>query len=173
MPPSLARRTQCSNRTQIIGPGNLNNIVRLQFAYMPPAISSIKTHRDTGGYALKAHRIHIPIFSNPKVTFEASGKRLSRILVVRRHLLDPSCYPPLPPSSFCWPHRWCCLPVTSPLPPASGAPPSAQLSFPFPLVHYASLLLSPDPPSSPPLLPSPTLRYARYWTSAARLSEER
>lgn len=59
---------------QIIGPGNLNNIVRLQLAYMPPEISSIKVHRDMGGYALKAHRIHIPVFSNPKVTFEASGK---------------------------------------------------------------------------------------------------
>ena len=62
--------------TQIIGPGNLNNIVRLQLAYMPPEISSIKVHRDMGGYALKAHRIHIPVFSNPKVTFEASGKEL-------------------------------------------------------------------------------------------------
>ena len=62
--------------TQIIGPGNLNNIVRLQLAYMPPEISSIKVHRDMGGYALKAHRIHIPVFSNPKVTFEASDKEL-------------------------------------------------------------------------------------------------
>ena len=58
---------------QVVGPGMLNNIVRLQLAYMPPTVSMIKIHRDMGGYATKAHRIHIPVFTNPKVTFEASS----------------------------------------------------------------------------------------------------
>lgn len=62
--------------SQIIGPGQLNNIVRLQLAYMPPHTSRINVHRDMGGYALKAHRIHIPVLTNPKVFFEVSYQEL-------------------------------------------------------------------------------------------------
>ncbi|GAX82340.1 hypothetical protein CEUSTIGMA_g9769.t1 [Chlamydomonas eustigma] len=55
---------------QVLGPGQLDKVVRMQFAYMPPEVSAIKVHRDTGGYATKAHRIHIPVLTNPQVTFE-------------------------------------------------------------------------------------------------------
>ncbi|GAX82193.1 hypothetical protein CEUSTIGMA_g9621.t1 [Chlamydomonas eustigma] len=56
--------------SQVLGEGELNKVVRMQLAYMPPEISSIKVHRDMGGYATNAHRIHIPVLTNPKVTFE-------------------------------------------------------------------------------------------------------
>ena len=92
------------SQAQIIGPGNLNNIVRLQLAYMPPEISSIKVHRDMGGYALKAHRIHIPVFSNPKVTFEASDKEL------RHFWFDPPPPHPIPPPAAVLYEDASCLP---------------------------------------------------------------
>jgi hypothetical protein len=41
----------------------------MQFALMPPG-SNIRLHRDMGGYALKAHRIHIPLVTNKDIQFQ-------------------------------------------------------------------------------------------------------
>ncbi|GFR39810.1 hypothetical protein Agub_g302, partial [Astrephomene gubernaculifera] len=54
---------------QIIGPADMNKIVRLQFARMKPGIE-IKMHKDMGGYARFAHRIHLPVVSNSNVSFQ-------------------------------------------------------------------------------------------------------
>jgi hypothetical protein len=43
----------------------------MQFALMPPG-STIRLHRDMGGYALKAHRIHIPLVTNKDIHFQVS-----------------------------------------------------------------------------------------------------
>lgn len=47
----------------------MSKIVRMQLALMPPS-TTIKAHRDMGGYALKGHRIHIPVTTNPDVSFQ-------------------------------------------------------------------------------------------------------
>ena len=54
-----------------LGPDGLKKLVRLQFALMPPG-RVIKMHRDMGGYAHKTHRIHVPIVTHPKVSFQVS-----------------------------------------------------------------------------------------------------
>jgi len=54
----------------VLGPGNRNKVVRMQFALMPVG-STIKMHRDMGGYALKAHRIHVPVITHEKVSFQS------------------------------------------------------------------------------------------------------
>jgi hypothetical protein len=54
---------------EIIGPSEMDKIVRMQLALMPPS-TTIKAHRDMGGYALKGHRIHIPVTTNPEVSFQ-------------------------------------------------------------------------------------------------------
>lgn len=52
---------------QILG-SDIENIMRLQFARMPPG-GVIKTHVDMGGYSATGHRIHVVIDSNPDVKF--------------------------------------------------------------------------------------------------------
>jgi len=54
---------------QVVGERGMRRMVRLQFARMPPG-TLIHMHRDMGGYALKAHRIHLPIFAEPGVKFD-------------------------------------------------------------------------------------------------------
>lgn len=54
---------------QILGPTDVNNIVRLQLARMAPGTSDIKTHQDMGGYAMHGHRIHVPLTTHPLVSF--------------------------------------------------------------------------------------------------------
>ncbi|KAG1681109.1 hypothetical protein FOA52_015551 [Chlamydomonas sp. UWO 241] len=54
----------------ILGPGNRNKVVRMQLANMQVG-STIKMHRDMGGYATDAHRIHIPVITHDKVSFES------------------------------------------------------------------------------------------------------
>ncbi|GMH37805.1 hypothetical protein BSKO_05678 [Bryopsis sp. KO-2023] len=54
---------------KVLGEGCENQVVRMQFASMPPG-SEIKPHTDSGGYALKAHRIHVPITTPPGAIFE-------------------------------------------------------------------------------------------------------
>ena len=51
-------------RVQILGDADMDKIMRLQFAIMPPH-SQIKKHMDTGGYATLGHRIHAVLKSNP------------------------------------------------------------------------------------------------------------
>ena len=54
---------------QIIGASEMRKIVRMQLALMPPS-TTIKAHRDMGGYAIQGHRIHIPVTTNPDVSFQ-------------------------------------------------------------------------------------------------------
>jgi hypothetical protein len=58
-----------SSAVQILGRSDINNIVRLQLARMAPGTSDIKIHQDMGGYAIKGHRIHVPITTHPLVSF--------------------------------------------------------------------------------------------------------
>jgi hypothetical protein len=53
----------------------MQHIIRLQLALMKPGISDIKIHVDSGGYAIKGHRIHIPVFTHPEVTFDVCPHR--------------------------------------------------------------------------------------------------
>lgn len=53
---------------QVIGRRDSSNIIRMQFARMRPG-TRIKPHRDSGLWAMKAHRIHIPITASPTVGF--------------------------------------------------------------------------------------------------------
>ncbi|KXZ44217.1 hypothetical protein GPECTOR_71g578 [Gonium pectorale] len=53
---------------QIVGKEDMNKVVRLQFARMKPG-SEIKAHKDMGGYARFAHRIHLPVITHPNVSF--------------------------------------------------------------------------------------------------------
>jgi hypothetical protein len=55
---------------QALGPADSLNIVRIQFALMKPGTSDIKLHVDSGGYAKKGHRIHVPIVTHPHVVFD-------------------------------------------------------------------------------------------------------
>jgi predicted nucleic acid-binding Zn finger protein len=52
---------------QIIGQRDMQHIIRLQLALMKPGVSDIKIHVDSGGYAIRGHRIHIPVFTHPEV----------------------------------------------------------------------------------------------------------
>ncbi|GIL81892.1 hypothetical protein Vretimale_1469 [Volvox reticuliferus] len=54
---------------QIVGKEDVNKVVRLQFARMKPG-TEIKPHQDMGGYAKFAHRIHLPVVTNPNVSFQ-------------------------------------------------------------------------------------------------------
>lgn len=45
---------------QILGEKDMRNILRMQFAMVPPG-AEIKTHQDNGGWARRSHRIHVPI----------------------------------------------------------------------------------------------------------------
>eukprot|EP00798_Chlamydomonas_sp_ICE-L_P030168 gene30168-35148_t len=62
---------------EILGPGGLTRVVRMQFARMPPG-GVIHLHPDGGGFAHKAHRIHVPIFTNPNVSFQICPKLVQR-----------------------------------------------------------------------------------------------
>jgi hypothetical protein len=59
---------------EILGPGDLANIVRLQLARMRPGVSDIKRHVDSGGYAKHAHRVHVVLRTNKGVAFETCGE---------------------------------------------------------------------------------------------------
>ncbi|KAG2501830.1 hypothetical protein HYH03_000329 [Edaphochlamys debaryana] len=54
---------------QIVGRDDMLKVVRLQFARMKPG-STIKVHKDMGGYARFAHRIHLPIVSDANIHFK-------------------------------------------------------------------------------------------------------
>lgn len=58
------RRLACVCPPQVLGPGDLDKVMRLQLAFMPPH-SDIKRHMDSGGYAAVGHRIHVVVQSNP------------------------------------------------------------------------------------------------------------
>jgi hypothetical protein len=45
----------------------MQHIIRLQLALMKPGVSDIKIHVDSGGYAIRGHRLHIPVFTHPEV----------------------------------------------------------------------------------------------------------
>ncbi|KAG2444762.1 hypothetical protein HXX76_001506 [Chlamydomonas incerta] len=66
---------------KVVGKADMNKVVRLQFARMKPG-SEIKLHKDMGGYARFAHRIHLPIVTHPNVSFEVcpneDGRKLGR-----------------------------------------------------------------------------------------------
>ncbi|KAL4859265.1 hypothetical protein ACK3TF_001013 [Chlorella vulgaris] len=49
---------------QILGPVDMNNVMRLQLAVMAPH-STIRQHMDSGGYAEAGHRIHVVVQTNP------------------------------------------------------------------------------------------------------------
>ena len=53
---------------------DMANIIRLQFAIMPPD-THIKRHVDKGGYSATGHRIHLVVASNPDVSFHVCEKR--------------------------------------------------------------------------------------------------
>eukprot|EP00882_Tetradesmus_deserticola_P022102 GHRQ01023985.1.p3 GENE.GHRQ01023985.1~~GHRQ01023985.1.p3 ORF type:complete len:160 (+),score=78.05 GHRQ01023985.1:655-1134(+) len=55
---------------EILGPADALNIVRVQLALMAPGTSNIKLHIDSGGYAQRGHRIHVPIITHPHVSFD-------------------------------------------------------------------------------------------------------
>lgn len=71
-----------------MGGDGLRKLVRLQFALMPPG-SVIHVHRDMGGYAQKAHRIHVPIVTDPDVLFEVRGGLIP--FAVQNHHSAPGC----------------------------------------------------------------------------------
>jgi hypothetical protein len=54
----------------MVGRPDMANIIRLQLALMRPNVSDIRIHVDTGGYATHAHRLHIPLMTNPGVNFD-------------------------------------------------------------------------------------------------------
>lgn len=45
-----------------------HNLLRLQLARMTPG-ASIKRHSDTGGWAQRSHRVHVPLVGNDDVRF--------------------------------------------------------------------------------------------------------
>eukprot|EP00878_Enallax_costatus_P018172 GHUV01019120.1.p1 GENE.GHUV01019120.1~~GHUV01019120.1.p1 ORF type:complete len:249 (+),score=63.00 GHUV01019120.1:991-1737(+) len=53
----------------------MQHIIRLQLALMKPGVSDIKIHVDSGGYAIRGHRIHIPVFTHPDVSFDVCPHR--------------------------------------------------------------------------------------------------
>lgn len=63
---------------QVLGPGDLDKVMRLQLAFMPPH-SDIKRHMDSGGYAAVGHRIHVVVQSNPDVAFHVCESRAGAI----------------------------------------------------------------------------------------------
>ncbi|PNW88504.1 hypothetical protein CHLRE_01g032400v5 [Chlamydomonas reinhardtii] len=66
---------------KVVGKEDMDKVVRLQFARMKPG-AEIKVHKDMGGYARFAHRIHLPIVTHPNVSFEVcpneDGRKLGR-----------------------------------------------------------------------------------------------
>jgi len=60
---------------QVLGKKDMQHIIRLQLALMKPGISDIKIHVDSGGYAIRGHRLHIPIFTHPDVSFDVCPHR--------------------------------------------------------------------------------------------------
>lgn len=65
----------CAWILQILGKKDTQHIIRLQLALMKPGVSDIKIHVDSGGYAIRGHRLHIPIFTHPEVTFDVCPHR--------------------------------------------------------------------------------------------------
>ncbi|KAI8468367.1 MAG: hypothetical protein J3K34DRAFT_459917 [Monoraphidium minutum] len=55
---------------EMIGAPDMANIIRMQLALMRANNSDIRIHVDTGGYATYAHRLHIPLMTNPGVAFD-------------------------------------------------------------------------------------------------------
>lgn len=53
----------------------MQHIIRLQLALMKPGVSDIKIHVDSGGYAIRGHRLHIPVFTHPEVSFDVCPHR--------------------------------------------------------------------------------------------------
>ncbi|KAK9811643.1 hypothetical protein WJX72_007577 [[Myrmecia] bisecta] len=53
---------------QVVGAGDTDKIIRMQFARMPPG-TQIRIHRDLGGYSLYGHRIHFPVIVGPGLQF--------------------------------------------------------------------------------------------------------
>jgi hypothetical protein len=76
-----------THTSQILGKRDVQHIIRLQLALMKPGVSDIKIHVDSGGYAIKGHRIHIPIFTHPKVRCRRPEPRRRR----RMHGAAASC----------------------------------------------------------------------------------
>jgi hypothetical protein len=66
----LPARVHPPQKNQMIGAPDMANIIRLQLALMKPKVSDIRIHVDTGGYATYAHRLHIPLMTNPGVNFD-------------------------------------------------------------------------------------------------------
>ncbi|KAF8065849.1 hypothetical protein HT031_002909 [Scenedesmus sp. PABB004] len=60
----------CSATARILGPADARNVVRLQLARMAPGLADIRLHVDSGGYATRGHRIHVPLETNPSVAFD-------------------------------------------------------------------------------------------------------
>jgi hypothetical protein len=60
---------------QIVGKKDMQHIIRLQLALMKPGVSDIKIHVDSGGYAIRGHRLHIPVFTHPEVSFDVCPHR--------------------------------------------------------------------------------------------------
>eukprot|EP00775_Hariotina_reticulata_P005663 gene5663-5900_t len=60
---------------EVVGKKDMQHIIRLQLALMKPGVSDIKIHVDSGGYAIKGHRIHIPVFTHPEVHFDVCPHR--------------------------------------------------------------------------------------------------
>ncbi|MEW5319959.1 MAG: hypothetical protein WDW38_011069 [Sanguina aurantia] len=54
---------------QVVGREDMGKVVRMQLALIQPG-GVIKIHKDMGGYAKKAHRIHVPIVTDTAVAFE-------------------------------------------------------------------------------------------------------
>lgn len=76
-PPTTNTRTwRAAAHAQLIGGPDLDRIIRMQLALMKPGVSDIKIHVDTGGYAINGHRLHIPVFTHPDVSFDVCPHRL-------------------------------------------------------------------------------------------------
>ncbi|WIA23830.1 hypothetical protein OEZ85_013493 [Tetradesmus obliquus] len=60
---------------EILGKRDMQHIIRLQLALMKPGVSDIKIHVDSGGYAIRGHRLHIPVFTHPEVSFDVCPHR--------------------------------------------------------------------------------------------------
>lgn len=60
---------------QVLGKRDMQHIIRLQLALMKPGVSDIKIHVDSGGYAIRGHRLHIPVFTHSEVSFDVCPHR--------------------------------------------------------------------------------------------------
>ena len=60
---------------QILGKKDMQHIIRLQLALMKPGVSDIKIHVDSGGNAIRGHRLHVPVFTHPEVSFDVCPHR--------------------------------------------------------------------------------------------------